>query len=46
MPKIQNVIVVSTTKEKYMASSHACNDTIWLSEFGRMQDKVKVFCDS
>jgi hypothetical protein len=33
-----------------MASSHACKETILLKgllvEFGRMHDKVKVFCDS
>jgi hypothetical protein len=33
-----------------MAASHACKEAIWLkgllSEFRRMQDKVKVFCDS
>ena len=31
-------------------ASHACKEAIWLhgllGEFGRMQDKVKVFCDS
>jgi hypothetical protein len=33
-----------------MATSHACKEAIWLKgflgEFGRMQDKVKVLCDS
>jgi hypothetical protein len=33
-----------------MVDSHACKEEIWLKgllgEFGRMQDKVKVFCDS
>jgi hypothetical protein len=33
-----------------MVSSHAWNEAIWLKsllgEFGRMQDKVKVFLDS
>jgi hypothetical protein len=50
MSKLQNVVSLSTTKEKYMSSSHACKEEIWLKvllgEFGRMQDKVKVFCDS
>jgi hypothetical protein len=49
MSKLQNIVALSTTEEKYMASSHACKETIWLQgllgEFGRMQDKVKVFCD-
>ena len=50
MSKLQNIVTLSTTEEKYMASSHACKETIWLQgllgEFGRMQNKVKVFCDS
>ena len=33
-----------------MVVSHAYKETIWLKglmgEFGRMEDKVKVFCDS
>jgi hypothetical protein len=33
-----------------MASSQACKEAIWLhglwGEFGRMHDKVKIFCDS
>lgn len=35
---------------EYIVVSHACKDTIWLKgllgEFGRMHDKVKLFCDS
>jgi hypothetical protein len=50
MSKLQNVFFLSTTEEKYMATLHACKETIWLKgllgEFGRMQDKVKVFYDS
>ena len=50
MSKLQNIVTLSTTEEKYMVSSHACKEEIWLKgllgEFGRMQDKVKVFCDS
>ena len=33
-----------------MVASHACKEAIWLrgllGELGRMQDKVKVFCNS
>jgi hypothetical protein len=50
MSKLQNIVALSTTEAEYMATSHACKETIWLKgllgEFGRMQDKVKVFCDS
>jgi hypothetical protein len=50
MSKIQNVVTLSTTEEKYMVSSHACKEAFWLQgllgEFGKMQDKVKLFCDS
>jgi hypothetical protein len=50
MSKIQNVVILSTTEAEYMAASHACKEAIWLQgllgEFGRMQDKVKVFCNS
>jgi hypothetical protein len=47
MSKIQNTDFLFTTKEKYMAASHACEEEIWLKgllgEFGMMEDKVKVF---
>jgi hypothetical protein len=50
MSKLQNVVTLSAIEEKYMAASHACKEDIWLQgllgEFGMMQDKVKVFCDS
>jgi hypothetical protein len=50
MSKIQNIAALSTTEGEYMAASHACKDAICLQgllgEFGRMQDKVKVFYDS
>jgi arginyl-tRNA--protein-N-Asp/Glu arginylyltransferase len=39
MSKLQNIV-----------ASHACKEAIWLKgllgEFGRMQNKVKVFCDN
>jgi hypothetical protein len=50
MSKLQNIVSLSTMEEEYIASSHACKEEIWLKgllgEFGRMQDKVKLFCDS
>jgi hypothetical protein len=50
MSKLQNIVTLFTNEAEYMASSHACKKAIWLQgllgEFGRMQDKVKVFCDS
>jgi hypothetical protein len=48
--KIKNVVALSTTEAEYMVFSHACKEAIWLKgllgEFGRIQDKVKVFCNS
>jgi hypothetical protein len=48
--KIQNIVSLSTIDVEYVASSHACKDAVWLKglfgEFGRMQDKVKLLCDS
>jgi hypothetical protein len=50
MSKLQNIVALSTTEVEYMADSHACKEAIWLNgllgEFGRMQDKAKVFCVS
>jgi hypothetical protein len=37
-------------KSRVLAPSHGCKDAVWLKglfgEFGRMQDKVKLLCDS
>jgi hypothetical protein len=48
--KLQNVVALSTIEAKYMVASHGCKEAIWLQglldEFGRIQDKVKVFCDN
>jgi hypothetical protein len=50
MSKLQNIVALSTTEAEYVATSHACKETVWLKflfgEFGRMQDKVKLLCDS
>jgi hypothetical protein len=50
MSKIQNIVSLSAMEEEYMDASHAFKEAIWLQgllgEFGRMQDKVKVFFDS
>ena len=48
MSKLQETIALSTTEAKYIASSHACKDTIWLKgilrEIGRLQKNVPIFC--
>ena len=40
MSKLQETIALSTTKAKYIASSHACKEEIWLRgmlrEIGRL----------
>eukprot|EP00253_Pinus_taeda_P016406 PITA_16406 len=50
MSKLQNIVALSTTKAEYIATSHACKEAIWLKdlfgEFGRLQDNIKLFCDS
>jgi hypothetical protein len=50
MSKLQNIVALSTTEVEYKFASHACKEEIWLKdllgEFGRMQDKVKLLCDS
>ena len=48
--KVQNIVALSTTEVEYIAASHACKETVWLKgffgEFGRLQDNIKLFCDS
>ena len=50
MSKLHNIFALSTTEAEYIAASHACKEAVWLKglfgEFGRMQDKVKLLCDS
>eukprot|EP00253_Pinus_taeda_P023882 PITA_23882 len=50
MSKLQNIVALSTTEAEYIAASHACKEVIWLKglfgEFGRLQDNIKLFCDS
>jgi hypothetical protein len=50
MSKLQNIVSLSTTKEEYLAASHACKEAVWLKglfgDLGRIQDKVKLLCDS
>eukprot|EP00253_Pinus_taeda_P005185 PITA_05185 len=50
MSNLQNIVALSTTEAKYIAASHACKEVIWLKglfgEFGRLQDNIKLFCDS
>eukprot|EP00253_Pinus_taeda_P022718 PITA_22718 len=50
MSKLQNIVALSTTEAEYIAAPHACKEAIWLKglfgEFGRLQDNIKLFCDS
>jgi hypothetical protein len=50
MSKLHNIVALSTIEAEYVVVSHACKESIWLKgllgEFGRMQDKIKLFCDS
>eukprot|EP00253_Pinus_taeda_P027716 PITA_27716 len=50
MSKLQNIVALSTIEEEYVIASHACKEVIWLKglfgEFGRLQENIKLFCDS
>jgi len=50
MSKLQNIVALSTTEVEYIAALHACKEAVWLKgligEFGRLQDNIKMFCDS
>ena len=50
MSKLQETMTLSTTKEKYIAISHACKEEILLKgllgDFEKAQDKVNVSCGS
>lgn len=49
MQKFQETIYLFTTEVEHMAISHACKEAIWwkscLDEFGKVHNKVIVFCD-
>ena len=50
MSKLQNIIALSTTEEEYIATSHACKEVVrlkgLLGELGKVQNTIKVFCNS
>eukprot|EP00253_Pinus_taeda_P033813 PITA_33813 len=50
MSKLQNIVALSTTEAEYIAASHSCKDAVWLKgllgEFGRLQDNIRLLCDS
>ena len=50
MIKIQVVVALSTTKAKYMATTHASKEVVWLQRFcsgiGLVQQEVRLECDS
>eukprot|EP00253_Pinus_taeda_P005443 PITA_05443 len=50
MSKLQNIVALSTTEAEYIVASHACKEAVWLKgllgEFGRLQDNIRLLCDS
>jgi hypothetical protein len=50
MSKRQVVVALSTTKDEYMASTHASKEAVWLqrlcSGIGLVQQVVRLYCDS
>jgi hypothetical protein len=50
MRKRQGVVALSTTKDEYMATTHASKESIWLQilclGIGLVQQAVRIDCDS
>jgi hypothetical protein len=50
MSKLKNIVALCTTEAEYVVASHVFKEEVWLNglfgEFGRMQDKVMLLCDS
>jgi len=50
MSKKQSVVALSTTEEKYMATTHASKEAVWLqrlcSSMGLVQGAIRIDCDS
>jgi len=50
MSKRQSIVALSTTKAKYMATTHASKEVVWLqrlfSSMGLVQEAIRIDCDS
>jgi hypothetical protein len=50
MSKLERNVSLSTIEAEYIVASHAYKEGVWLKglfgDFGRMQDKVNLLCDS